>query len=121
MKPPVEVTPSPWFVRRLKKLHKRYRHIRQDTEPLIEQLRGGETPGNHVQAKGYTIYKVRLPNRDARRGKSGGYRVIYYLLTKNRVILLTIYAKSDRNDISLDEIRAILADLPENDDASGDE
>jgi len=35
--------------------------------------------------------KVRLRNSDAQRGKSGGYRVIYYLKTKAKIILVTIY------------------------------
>jgi mRNA-degrading endonuclease RelE of RelBE toxin-antitoxin system len=114
MKPPVEVIPSPWFAKRIKKLRKRYPQIAQDTLPLIEQLKRGETPGDHLQAKRYTLYKVRVPNRDARRGKSGGYRVVYYIQTQDRVILLTIYTKSDQNDISLEEIEAIIADLPDN-------
>jgi mRNA-degrading endonuclease RelE of RelBE toxin-antitoxin system len=113
MKPPIEVIPSPWFSKRIKKLHKRYPHIAQDTHPLIEQLKRGETPGDHVQAKSFTIYKVRVPNRDAQRGKSGGYRVVYYIQTEKRIVLLTIYPKSDQNDISLEEIEAIIADLPD--------
>ena len=113
MKPPVEIIPSPWFIKRTKILQKRYPHIVQDTRSLVEQLKRGKTPGDHVQAKNYTIYKVRLPNRDARRGKSGGYRVIYYIQTQSRITLLTIYSKSDQNDISLDEIQVMIANLPD--------
>lgn len=113
MKPPIEIIPSPWFAKRIKKLQKRYPHITQDTNPLIEQLKRGETPGDHLQVKEYSLYKVRLPNRDAQRGKSGGYRMIYYIRTMTRIILLTIYAKSDQNDISLEEIGEIIANLPE--------
>jgi mRNA-degrading endonuclease RelE of RelBE toxin-antitoxin system len=113
MKPPVEVIPSPWFSKRIKKLRKRYPHIAQDIRPLIEQLTRGETPGDHVQAKSFNIYKVRVSNRDAQRGKSGGYRVVYYIQTESHIVLLTIYSKSDQNDISLEEIQTIIADLPD--------
>jgi len=115
MKPPVEVVPSSLFIQRVKQLRKRYRHIREDLRPFIEQLEQGQTPGDRVRAKNHIVYKARLPNRDAQRGKSGGYRVIYYIQTGNRIILLTIYAKSDRVDIGLDEIQAIITDLPEED------
>lgn len=115
MKPPVEVVPSLWFTKRIKKLRKRYPHVAQNILPLIEQLKRGETPGDHIQVKTYTIYKVRVPNRDTQRGKSGGYRVIYYIQTEHRVILLTIYTKSDQNDIGLEEIQAIIADLADDD------
>jgi len=70
MKSPVEVIPSPWFSKRIKRLQKRYPHVAQDTRPLIEQLQHGETPGDHIQAKDYTVYKARVPKRDAQRGKS---------------------------------------------------
>jgi mRNA-degrading endonuclease RelE of RelBE toxin-antitoxin system len=113
MKPPVEVVPSPWFSKRIKTLRKRYPHIAQDTRPLIEQLQRGETPGEQIQAKDYTVYKARVSNRDAQRGKSGGYRVVYYIQTRIRITLLTIYSKTDQNDIRLEDIEAIIADLPD--------
>jgi len=43
-----------------------------------------------------------------RRGKSGGFRVIYYVQLSDRVILLTIYSKSDETDISIAEIRQLV-------------
>jgi mRNA-degrading endonuclease RelE of RelBE toxin-antitoxin system len=65
------------------------------------------------------VYKVRLPNRDAQRGKSGGYRVIYYIRTPKRIVLLTVYSKSDRSDTSADDIQAIIASLPDDGGGNG--
>ena len=48
---------------------------------------------------GYEAYKVRLPNRSARRGKSGGFRVIYYERETTLVLLLIVYSKTERSDI----------------------
>ena len=59
---------------------------------------------------GYTVYKVRLPNRAARRGKSGGFRIIYYAQFSDRVTLLTIYSKTDDIDISNAEIRKLVTE-----------
>jgi mRNA-degrading endonuclease RelE of RelBE toxin-antitoxin system len=36
---------------------------------------------DEVAGAKYQIFKVRLKNSDTRKGKSGGYRVIYYLKT----------------------------------------
>jgi mRNA-degrading endonuclease RelE of RelBE toxin-antitoxin system len=75
---------------------------------LIETLERGETPGDQVQGIGYTAYKVRLPNPDAQKGKSGGYRVVYYIKKASQVILLVVYSKTDQVDISPEEIRALI-------------
>ena len=48
----------------------------------------------------YQVFKVRLKNTDVQRGKSGGYRVIYYVKTRENIILATIYSKSDRSDVN---------------------
>ncbi len=58
------------FKRRLKIFKKRYRQIRVDLQPLIEQLQAGKTPGDRVVGTGYTVFKVRVKNSDSRRGKS---------------------------------------------------
>jgi mRNA-degrading endonuclease RelE of RelBE toxin-antitoxin system len=75
-------------------------YIRSDLEPLLAQLQAGDCPGDQISGIAYAVFKVRLRNSDAQRGKSGGYRVIYYLKTKNKIILVTIYSKSDQGDIS---------------------
>ena len=72
----VEYTPE--FKRNLRLLARRYRHIRSDLSPIIEALRRGETPGTQVPGTTYTVFKVRAKNTDARKGKSGGYRIIYF-------------------------------------------
>jgi uncharacterized protein YeeX (DUF496 family) len=45
--------------------------------------------------------------------KVGGYRVVYSIQTQTRITLLTIYTKSDQNDISLEDIKEIIANLPD--------
>ncbi|MEX0268338.1 hypothetical protein AB3R30_04285 [Leptolyngbyaceae cyanobacterium UHCC 1019] len=52
----------------------------------------------------YTVFKVRLKNSNIQKGKSGGYRVMYYVKTADRIILATIYAKSDRADVDTEVI-----------------
>lgn len=107
-KPPISVEYTEDFQRDLKRLHKKYRKVRDDVEAFILRLESGETPGDQVQGVGYTVYKERLRSSDLRRGKSGGYRVVYYIETAEKIILLTIYIKTQKEDISVEEIRRII-------------
>lgn len=102
---------SPHFERKFRQLQKKYSHIQEDIQPFTEQLLRGETPGDQIQGVGYTVYKARVRNRDAKRGKSGGYRVIYYVRRANRIFLASIYSKSDQKDISLEEVRHIIEEI----------
>ncbi len=107
----VAVRFTPEFKRNLRVLARRYRHIREDIEAIIAALQSGELPGDQVSGVGYTIYKVCAPNRDSARGKSGGYRVIYYLKATTDVILVTIYSKTEQSDITVAQIRHIVSEF----------
>jgi len=54
---------------------------------------------------------VRVRNSNIQKGKSAGYRLIYQVDSPTSILLLTIYSKSDREDIGVNEIRDILADF----------
>ena len=96
------------FIDDIKYLAKRYRHVREDIQPLIDRLRSGETPGDRIPGIGQVVYKERVRNRDARRGKSGGYRVIYQVKGQQIILLVTIYSKTDQEGISPDVIADII-------------
>jgi mRNA-degrading endonuclease RelE of RelBE toxin-antitoxin system len=81
-----------------------YRKIQSDIQPIIEQLQNGNLIGDQISGLDSTIFKVRAKNSDIPTGKSGGYRVIYQVVSPELILLLLIYAKSDQADISLDEI-----------------
>lgn len=68
-----------------------------------------ELPGDHIAGVNYTVFKVRLKNSNIQKGKSGGYRVIYYVRTANSIILATIYSKSDRVDVDAEVIEDVIA------------
>jgi mRNA-degrading endonuclease RelE of RelBE toxin-antitoxin system len=106
--PFIQVEASPVFNRNLRKLAKKYRSIRNDLQPVIEQLEQGELPGDQIPGIGYAVFKLRVRNSDTRTGKSGGYRLIYYLKTTTGIILLTVYAKSEQVDIAADDIQSII-------------
>lgn len=107
-KPTIRVDLSARFRRDVKRLLKKYRHVREDVQTLIDELEGGETPGNQVQGIQYTVYKVRIRNTDIQKGKSGGYRSIYYIKTSQMIVLITLYVKSEISDIPDDEIKRLI-------------
>jgi mRNA-degrading endonuclease RelE of RelBE toxin-antitoxin system len=106
----VVVSYSDAFKRQLKRLSRRYRRIRDDIQPIIDRLEAGETPGDRISELGQILYKVRVRNTAAARGKSGGYRIIYYLQTTTDILLVTIYSKSEQSDIGADELLRIIRD-----------
>ena len=92
-----------------KTLGKKYRSIRKDVEPVIKQLQQGELPGDKITGVGSPVFKLRVQNSDVTRGKSGGYRLIYYCQTTTGIILLTIYTKSERVNIAAEDIKKIIS------------
>ena len=118
---PTKVDISPIFVKDLKRLAKKYPAVLKQFENLLNQLKADERPGDKIPGVGHDVYKVRLPNPSARRGKSGGFRAIYYVQLADQLALLTIYSKTEQSDISIEEIQRIVAKLlPPTDDESDD-
>jgi mRNA-degrading endonuclease RelE of RelBE toxin-antitoxin system len=105
---PIEVRYTPEFKRNVRLLAKKYRHIRSDVQPVIEQIQAGNFVGDQVPRTGHPIFKVRVRNNDIPKGKRSGYRLIYYLKTRTKVILVTVYSKPDQGDITAQQICKIL-------------
>jgi mRNA-degrading endonuclease RelE of RelBE toxin-antitoxin system len=105
---PIKVNKSGRFKKDIKNLKKRYRAIEEDIQPLVEQLQSGETPGDRLTGIQYPVYKVRVQNNNINKGQSAGYRVIYYIQIPEAILLTKIYTKSDREDISNEEIEDII-------------
>jgi mRNA-degrading endonuclease RelE of RelBE toxin-antitoxin system len=109
----IEIAITPRFQRDLRELAKRYRSIRTDIQPLIDQLQAGEIPGDRIAGIKYQVFKVRIKNSNIQKGKSGGYRVIYYLKNAQGIILTTIYSKSDLTDVSNEIIEQAIVQYEE--------
>lgn len=99
------------FEKDLFKLARKYPKVLDNVADLFERLEGGSIEGDPVprlNLNGDKVFKTRLENPDANKGKSGGFRVIWYLVTsKGYIYPLTIYSKSDQEDISSTEIRKL--------------
>jgi mRNA-degrading endonuclease RelE of RelBE toxin-antitoxin system len=100
------IIPTPEFEKQTKKLSKKYPALRQDLTILQELLLENPKAGTPL---GDNCYKIRLQNTSVKRGKSGGFRVIIFLLEGDKIIrLLAIYSKSEKDNIPDEEIKRIL-------------
>ena len=104
-----EIIPLPEFERQVKRLRRKYRHIKDDLRNLQNVLLANPQAGDAIPGLHNKVYKIRLASSDLERGKSGGFRVIYYFIHTNRnIYLLTIYPKSVKENIHVKEIMRLL-------------
>lgn len=72
--PSVFIDLTPEYKQNLRDLSKRFRNIRSDVQPIIEQLQQGSFVGDCIAGIGeeYVVYKVRVRNSSIQKGKSAG-------------------------------------------------
>ncbi len=99
----------PEFDKNVKKLHKRYKSIKKDILDLIQELELNPRLGTLLCNN---CYKIRIANSSVPTGKSKGFRVItYYLDQESNIYLLSIYSKSDQENIEDSEIIELLKSI----------
>lgn len=88
------------FKRNLKPLYKKYPTIKENIRTLQLELAKNPYLG---EPYGDKIYKVRLADESKGKGKSGSFRIMYYLLNETEdginILLLTIFNKSELDNI----------------------
>ena len=103
------VIPIERFKKEAKRLAKKYPSLKSELSELSETLKRNPRTGIPL---GNNVFKVRLAIRSKGKGKSSGTRVITYLVTEQKEIyLLTIYDKSELNNIDDKTLKEIISDL----------
>lgn len=106
------VIPTDKFKKEAKRLSKKYPSLKQELSVLSEMLSNKPSTGKSL---GNNIYKIRIAIKSKGKGKSGGGRVISYLVTENKEIyLLLIYDKSEYDTIDDEILKAIIEKLDKN-------
>lgn len=99
------------FRRDIKKLAKKYISLKKEYENLINDLE--ENPEQGISL-GNNCYKIRIAIASKGKGKSGGARIITHIIVReNTVFLLTIYDKSEKENISDKELNELLDQISE--------
>ena len=103
------VIPSDRFKKEAKRLIKKFPSLKQELADLSNTLADEPETGTPL---GNETYKIRLAIKSKGKGKSGGGRVITYVMTEDKeVYLLTIYDKSEFDSIDDKTLRTIISSL----------
>ncbi|CAN5703148.1 hypothetical protein BH10BAC2_BH10BAC2_15410 [soil metagenome] len=106
------VIPSDKFRKEAKRLIKKFPSLKQELSELNTTLEKEPETGTPL---GNDTYKIRLAIKSKGKGKSGGARVITYVVTVNKeVYLLTIYDKSEFDIVDDRTIKTIIENLHPN-------
>jgi mRNA-degrading endonuclease RelE of RelBE toxin-antitoxin system len=100
----------PTFKKELKQLAKKYHSIKSDLAALFETLEVNPEQGISL---GNSCYKIRLAIASKNKGKSGGARLITnFVIADATVYLLSIYDKSDKENLTDKELQELLKAIP---------
>lgn len=108
----VRIETSLEFKRRLKPLYKKYRSLKDDYASLLSELEQNPYAGSDL---GDGVHKVRMAIMSKGKGKSGGARVITYVVEEKDddiiIHLLTIYDKSEISSVSDQYIKSLVEQI----------
>ncbi len=102
-----DVIATPKFRQALKRLIKKIPSLKKEFAVLIENLEKEPFSGTPL---GHNCYKIRLAIASKGKGKSRGARVItHIMIDAESVYLLTLYDKSEKDDLSDKELEMLLS------------
>jgi mRNA-degrading endonuclease RelE of RelBE toxin-antitoxin system len=101
-----KVKTIPKFEKELKRLSKKFPSFKSDFSLLLKSLKEDPSQGTPL---GNECYKVRMAIESKGKGKSGGARIITcFKIVHSTVFLLSIFDKSERENISDKELSELL-------------
>ena len=104
----IEITS--YFKKQAKRLLKKYPSLKIELSELVSILELDPIQGDAI---GNGCYKVRIAIASKGKGKSGGARVITnFVIADHTVYLLSIYDKSEKDNLSNKELEELLKAIP---------
>ena len=99
------------FEKQAKRLIKKYVSLKKELFDLIQKLKENPKQGTAV---GKSCYKIRIAIASKKQGKSGGARIITnFVVADNIIYLLSIYDKSEKENLTDKELDELLKFVPE--------
>lgn len=103
------VIPTNKFIKEAKRLIRKYPSLKAELVELNKTLAENPSIGTPL---GNDAYKIRIAIKSKAKGKSGGARVITYLVTEDKeVYLLTIYDKAELSSIDDKSLKKIIQSI----------
>jgi len=107
-----EVHLTETFQKSIKALKKEYPHVKDDVLDQIKALEKDPAIGDPIPAWNKEIWKVRVASSDVKRGKRGGFRLIYFWKAgETKIYLLVAYFKGEKTETTKKEIETLLKRL----------
>lgn len=98
------------FERQAKRLIKKYASLKKELLELVLELKENPEQGTAI---GKGCFKIRISIASKGKGKSGGARIITnFVVTDASVYLLSIYDKSEKENLSDKELDQLLKSIP---------
>jgi mRNA-degrading endonuclease RelE of RelBE toxin-antitoxin system len=98
------------FERQVKRLLKKYPSLKNELLGLVHELKRNPEQGTAI---GRNCFKIRLSIASKGKGRSGGGRVITnFVVSNHTVYLLSIYDKSEKENITDKELLELLKAIP---------
>ncbi len=98
------------FERQAKRLIKKYASLKKELLELVLELKENPEQGTAI---GKGCFKIRISIASKGKGKSGGARIITnFVVTDATVYLLSIYDKSEKENLSDKELDQLLKSIP---------
>lgn len=100
----------PPFDNQVKRLAKKYPSLKNEFTSLVESLEQSPMQGTRL---GNNCFKIRVAISSKGKGKSGGARVITCVqVVQSSVFLLSIFDKSEKENISDKELYSLIRFIP---------
>lgn len=96
---------TPLFESRFKRFSKKFSSLEDEILELEDELIKNPELGTSL---GANLYKIRLASKDKGKGKSGGFRIVTYLIYETQdstnIYLITMFDKSEESNIDKTEL-----------------
>lgn len=99
------------FLKEAKQLGKKFKRLKADLADAIDEIESKNDVGVSL---GYNLFKKRVKNSSIPTGKSGGFRIIIYQQIQERTVLISIYAKTEKESISDAELIELVKMIMDN-------
>lgn len=93
------------FLKEAKKLSKKFKLLKPDLSHAVDEIK---TKNDLGVSLGFNLFKKRVKNSSIPTGKSGGFRVIIYKQVEDKIVLISIYSKSTKENLTDDELSNII-------------
>lgn len=99
------------FEKQARRLTKKYASLKKELLDLVQKLKNKPDQGIAI---GKNCFKIRIAIASKGKGKSGGGRIITNIVvTDNIVYLLSVYDKSEKENLTDKELEALLISIPD--------